>query len=219
MIKGDEYIKKFFCCEIFKDILEGLTLPDDLKTSFVRKELHRSPEKLHAEIQQLLNETNGYELIILGFGLCGNALNDIKTTNCPVIMPRIHDCVPVFLGSKAKYETLHKENMRTFYYVSSMDMVREDYERSLAKYGLNKSKRLFAAMFKNYNRFLYIHTNNSRNNKAYEEVQNFASIVELPCDEIKGSLDYLEKLINGPWDKEQFITIPPFSTIKMGEFM
>jgi hypothetical protein len=37
--------------------------------------------------------------------------------------------------------------------------------------------------------------------------------------EIPGSLDYVRRLVNGPWDNEDFVTVQPGSPISPTPFM
>lgn len=215
--------KKLLCCDVFKEELLALGLPPDMEVEFLSMGLHLHPAKLHAEIQAALDRTTGYSLVILGFGLCGGALKGIKAPDCPLVMPREHDCIPVLLGSKAKYQALQQEDWRTFYFsggwVEGDRMIIPEYERSIEKFGPKKALRIQHMLFENYNRLLYIHTGHPRGPATLDKTKAFAGTLQLPCLETAGGTDYLQKLIHGPWQEGDFLTIPAGGTVAEAEFL
>lgn len=215
---------KLLFCDIFKEELQLLDPPQDqYDTEYLACGLHYHPAKLHQEIQEALNRSEGYSRVVLGFGLCGGSLSEIKAANCPLVIPRVHDCLPVLLGAKEKYQELqHREN-RTFYFsggwVEGERMFIHEYERSCIKFGPKKALRIFRMMFENYTRMMYIHTGHPRDGSSLEKTREFAGIFDLPCMETRGSLDYLKKLVFGPWDAYEFVTVPAHDTVREEEFL
>ncbi|MHB9093983.1 MAG: DUF1638 domain-containing protein [Eubacteriales bacterium] len=215
--------KKFLCCDVFKEEVLSLTPPPDTELEFISMGLHLHPAKLHQEIQRVLDQTSGYSLVILGFGLCGSSLTGIKAPDCPMVMPRVHDCIPVLLGSKARYNTFQQENNQTFYFsggwVEGERMMIPEYERSCAEFGPKRALRVFRMMFEHYNRLMYIHTGHPRAATTLQKTKDFGGTLQLPCVEMPGSLEYLKKLLFGPWDKEHFVLIPAHGVINEEEFL
>lgn len=79
--------------------------------------LHNQPAQLRDELSRQLQKADalptagedpekGIEGIVLVMGLCGGALNGLRAGRHPLIVPRAHDCVTLFLGSKSRYEEL-----------------------------------------------------------------------------------------------------------------
>lgn len=215
---------KLLFCDIFKEELQILAPPQEqYDIEYLACGLHYHPAKLHQEIQEALNRSSGYCRVVMGFGLCGGSLTGIKASDSPLVIPRVHDCLPILLGSKAKYQELqHKEN-RTFYFsggwVEGERMLIHEYERSCTKFGPQKALRIFRMMFENYTRMMYIHTGHPRDNNSLVKTREFAGIFDLPCLETNGSLDYLKKLVFGPWDTDEFVTVPAHGMVKEDEFL
>ena len=44
-----------------------------------------------------------YEAILLGYALCSNGLVGLAARSIPLVVPRAHDCITLFLGSKERY--------------------------------------------------------------------------------------------------------------------
>lgn len=215
--------KKLLCCDVFKEEMLSIALPADLELEFLSMGLHLHPAKLHQEVQAALDHTAGCSLVILGFGLCGGALKGIKAPGCPMVMPRVHDCIPVLLGSKAKYHTLQEADRRTFYFsggwVEGERMIIPEYERSIVQFGPKKALRILQMMFENYNRLMYIHTGHPRGQATLEKTKAFADTLQLSCHETTGCTDYLKKLLYGPWEDEDFVIIPAHGTVGEEEFL
>ena len=215
--------KKLICCDVFKEEVQLLGIPDDMDVEFLSMGLHLHPEKLHREINLALERSTDYQMIIMGFGLCGGALSDISAPGCPLIIPKVHDCIPVLLGSKKRYETLQKDCKGTFYFsggwVEGDRMMIPEYERSCVEFGSKRALKIFRMMFENYNRLLYIHTGHPRSTDTLEKTRDFAETLKLPCQNTQGDHEYLKRLLYGPWDDDLFVTIPPDQRVDQNDFL
>jgi hypothetical protein len=49
--------------------------------------------------------------------------------------------------------------------------------------------------------------------------REFAETFGMRYEEIPGDLDYLRRLISGPWDGPDFLTIPPGTAIDQAPFL
>jgi len=59
-----------------------------------------------------------YGAIVLAYGLCNNAVIGIEARAIPLVIPRAHDCITLFLGSKERYQTLFSQRPGTYYHTS-----------------------------------------------------------------------------------------------------
>src|SRR5690348_11494835 len=107
---------KIIACEVMKEELLAVQSAENLEYEFISMGLHTYPEKLRKELQKILDESVGYSRVILAFGLCGGAAKNLKASNFILTIPRVHDCIPIFLGSKERFEKLRKEEKGTFYH-------------------------------------------------------------------------------------------------------
>jgi hypothetical protein len=98
---------KLICCEVFcREIYQALLESEHtVFPVFTRKMSHEYPGQLREIIQREIDNTDPAEFshILLGFGLCGNAISGLKARRVPLVIPRAHDCCTVFLGSRAAY--------------------------------------------------------------------------------------------------------------------
>ena len=86
-------------CEVFKDEFEA-TSPPDLARTYLPQGLHRTPGKMPAAIQEVLDAVGpAVESVLLGYGLCSNGIVGVVSRAAPLVMPRVHDCIALLLGS------------------------------------------------------------------------------------------------------------------------
>lgn len=134
---------KIIACEVMKEELLAIKPREQVEYEFISMGLHLYPKKLHQELQSILDRSLGYSKIILAFGLCGGAVRDLKAAHTPLVIPRVHDCVPILLGSKHIYEQIHNEEKGTFYltcgWMITEQNILSDHQRIVGKYGMKKA--------------------------------------------------------------------------------
>lgn len=83
----------------------------DIDITYLDIEGHNYPKRLTKQIQSEIDKCQGYEKIVLLYGLCGNALLGIRARDIPVSVIRVHDCLSVLLGSKDRFIDLFKDRL------------------------------------------------------------------------------------------------------------
>ena len=81
--------------------------------------LHRNPDDLRTRLQAKIDAMSGqgYDAIVMAYGLCGKATNGLTARDIPIVIPRAHDCITLFLGSRARYKDESVSNPGTYWYV------------------------------------------------------------------------------------------------------
>ena len=69
----------------------------------IQRGLHNQPANLRTVLQAAVDAASEkpYDAIALGYGLCGQATSGITARSKPLVIPRAHDCITLFLGSRA----------------------------------------------------------------------------------------------------------------------
>lgn len=197
-------------CKVLKDQLETLgDLP--YEAIYLEQGLHRTPKLLTEEIQRVIDKNPQFDLIILGYGLCSRAVIGLRAQpHQTMIIPRIDDCIGLSLGERAKYFEQFKLYPGTYYFTKGWTEVGEDplkeYERTVEKYDEETAEWTIRSLLANYVRTVYIKTSDLDDKVAVDYIKEFAQFFNLRYEEMTGSLDYLRKLIFGPWDKD-FIVV------------
>jgi len=107
---------QIIACQVLLDPLEEL-LPTYLKSqaTYMDYALHRVPAKMTWELQNKIDEIDQRSLIVLGYGLCGNGTRGLKAGVHTLLLPRVHDCIPMMMGSRQAFEQEHHSEVGTYY--------------------------------------------------------------------------------------------------------
>lgn len=114
---------KLLACEVMRDETESLLRDmgalDAYDCEWVEMGLHSNPKRLRESLEERIARCAGkaYEAIILMFGLCSNATAGLAPpADSRLIIPRVHDCISVFLGSARRYLDEHEKEAGTYWF-------------------------------------------------------------------------------------------------------
>ena len=184
--------------------------------------LHITPEKLRESLQQTIDKIgDGVDAIILGYGLCSMAVVGLKAEKCTLVVPRVDDCIAIFLGSTATYREQGKQEPGTYYltkgWIEVGDSPFEEHKRLIERYGQERADKVMDMMLKNYTRLAYIDTGQDDQERYRDYARRTAEKFNLRYEEIPGSNVLIRKMIQGPWE-DDFVVLPPGETIKFSDF-
>ncbi|MGI6679237.1 MAG: DUF1638 domain-containing protein [Dehalobacterium sp.] len=105
---------KIFACRTLEDeILE--ILPKDLDYEFLEYRLHRTPDKLRQELKKRIEEAAEYDTLLFGYGLCSNGVAGLNSEKHRMVVPRVHDCISLLLGSRNEYDAQFEQYSASYY--------------------------------------------------------------------------------------------------------
>ncbi len=201
-------------------------LPPSVEYYSIDAVFHNQSKKLHDKLQELINTSGeGIETIIIGYGLCSKAVIGLKSSNCTLVVPRVDDCIGLFLGSQKLYRELLKKNIGTYYlspgWIRAGATLIEELKRVEDQYGKKNAEFVKHEMIKNYTRLAYINmgskTEHFTQDSCREFARNAAKQLNLNYEEITGTTHLIIRMINGPWD-DRFVVAPPGQEITHGDF-
>lgn len=225
-------------CKVLATALERVR-PADLiaEVRLLEYGLHRVPVKLTGALQETLDEIEQPSLVILGYGLCGNGLKDIRSGQHTLLMPRADDCIAILLGSYRAYMRQFAADPGTYYltkgWLESGSHPLKEYQEYLPKYGHEQTLWLLDEQYKHYTRIALV-ASTPEEMAAYreqaQEVARFCQRWGMRYEEILGSDDFVRRLIelaialrDGAIRPEDvgpdFLVIPPGGQIKQTMFM
>ena len=88
------------------------------ETRFFEMGLHDRPDQLRATLQENLDAVDAradIAAVVLAYGLCGRGTVGLHPLRHKLVIPRAHDCIAVFMGSKEAYAE-HQHRCPTCYY-------------------------------------------------------------------------------------------------------
>jgi hypothetical protein len=183
----------------------------DYPVAWIPSGKHLWPDKLRVCIEEELDKIPvSFDTVLLVLGFCGNALVGIKAGAHRLVLPRVADCIPLFLGSQAKRE---EYGAHTYFftegYLHSETSFTSDLSRYTKKYSRERAEHLMKAMLENYKELAVIDTGAFDTAKVKDELKEFAQVVGLPVSTIPGNLRLFDALLAGDWRREDFIILPP----------
>lgn len=204
---------KIIGCEVMKEELLSIPPAHQTHYTFIPTGLHQYPDKLNVELQEQLDQSKGFSHIVLAFGLCGGAARTLKSLDSVIIIPKVHDCIPLLLGSREVYESLKNEELGTFYYscgwFKGERSFLSEYEVLCGKYGKGEALEMIKLVYEAYKKFIFIHTGHPQEKTCLEKSKMISRLLDLQFVSVKGQKEYLYKLVRGPWNEDEFITLNP----------
>ena len=197
-------------------------LPQGLAYEVLDFGLHLIPDNLKKTLQQAIDDQGvEFNTLILGYGLCSMAVVGLHARNCTLVIPRVDDCIAIFLGSKKAYIEQAKKEPGTYYltkgWIEVSDTPFEEHKRMVEQFGEERADRIMDVILKHYTRLAYIDTGQKDQEQYREYVRNAARKFNLQFEEIIGSDTLIRKLLFGPWDDE-ILVAPPGHIIEYLDF-
>ena len=211
------------------------TSPHTITVQLFQQGLHNTPKRLHELLQKEIDriQEEEYDAILLGYGLCGLATHGIKTSRLPLVIPRAHDCITLYLGSRKRYQEEFNAHPGTYWYsldylernnadstvalgTSSQETLTAAYEEYSKKFGKENADYLMSVMeswHTHYTRAVYIHMDHSQDDSFERRAKEDASKHGWMFERIQGDRRLLNQLVWGEWPDEDFVILPPSHTL------
>ncbi len=184
--------------------------------------LHTHPNRLRQALQHVIDEASGQvDVVILGYGLCSHGVIGLRATGCTLVVPRVDDCITIFLGSGAVRQEQCRDQPGTYYltkgWIEAGDGPFFEYEHLATRYGPERAEEAIGLMLEKYTRLALINTGEYDIERYRDYAQRTAARFGLRYEEIEGSTALLRKMIAGPWDGD-FVLVPPGEVIEYDRF-
>ena len=209
------------CATVIEEMLPFL--PEDVLSDTLDFGLHLQPGELKKALQAKIEEASGRaDVLLLGYGLCSMAVVGLHATTAHLVIPRVDDCIAIFLGSCTAYKEQAQKEPGTYYltkgWIEVGDSPFSEYQRLVEKFGEAKAERITRLMLKNYTRLGFINTGQYEIERYRDYARMTADKFNLRFEELDGSPALVKKMVFGPWDDE-FLVAEPGQTIQYTDFV
>jgi hypothetical protein len=227
--------KRFKClaCEVFARpaYLAAAESSSIVDVELLPKGLHDRAEDLRLTLQEKIDACSGYDAILLAYGLCGRATAGLVANRIPLVLPRAHDCITLFLGSRSHYQKEFEREPGTYWYVRDY-LERQDgrqiplstganeigtYESWVEKYGKDNADYLLATVGKwetHYDRGVYIDFGLPGEQETLEYARRQSQARGWRFQILRGDFCLLKQLLNGEWG-DDFLVVPEGRSVEM----
>lgn len=210
-------------CNIMKDEIIRFQV-NGTSFVFLEQSLHRTPQKMKGVIQEEIDKAEQWDgdYIILSYGLCSNGIVGVKSERHSIVIPRVHDCIALFLGSWERYVEEHQREPGTYYltrgWIEEGKSPLGIYGEYCQRYGKETAEWVIREELKHYTRIALVDTGVHLLEIHREHAIENARFLHLRYEEIKGSLDFFKKMLQGSWGND-FVILRPGEEVTQELFL
>ncbi|HEY3321508.1 MAG TPA: DUF1638 domain-containing protein [Planctomycetota bacterium] len=227
---------KLISCEIFyREMCAAVARsPHQVDVEFLSKGLHdMTSQEMVARIQEVLDrvEAARYDAVVLGYALCNNGLVGLQARYVPLVLPRAHDCISLFLGSSQRYLQYFNDHPGVYFmttgwmergkapggelkqhsitHKTGMD---QTYEEMVQKYGEENAKFLWETlgdMTRNYTQFTFIEMGIEPDDSFERQTRDEAAARGWKYEKVAGDMSMIQRLLNAQWDEKEVLVVQP----------
>jgi hypothetical protein len=232
---------KLISCEVLTREMQHVVArsPHSIEWEMLPMGLHDLGASMRPHLQERIDAADnaGYDTILLGYALCGRGTEGLRAGKTQLVLPRVHDCIGLLMGSRHRYQAYFNDHPGVYYrspgwiefqspgqfldqvYSSPNSIIgeRRSREELIAKYGEENGNYLFEqfnAFRRHYSGLTYITTGVSSDNSCRTQARAEAEKEGWAFEDIQGSLALLERLVNGHWDAADFLVVPPGASVR-----
>lgn len=223
------------CGSLYHELASLIRENDPVTVHYLDTDLHRTPAKIPMALQQKIDEIDSLTVleeagtssslpIILGYGLCSNGVVGVKSRTRSLVIPRVHDCLDLFLGFVGNGISRGDETSRHYYLTPGTLLNQKDPYSMMTREYLPKMGEKMAHWgmkeeLKHYTHFILIVTPRSDMEIIRQKARQNADFFDMELVEKQSDMCFLKKLIQGPYDENCFIHLSPGEAIEQSMFI
>ncbi len=217
-----------------RDAAERLGLSVAFK--FLEAGLHERPDRLKQKLQTAIDEVSAAGTagrIVIGYGVCGRGTIGIQSRDTALVMPRVHDCIAMFLGGAQAYRREFRKAPGTYYvsagwyrekavpvsqqhrqaWYGDKQVHYKDIARRYGNRAAAQTMRFLNAWHKNYQRAAFIETGARDASRSEAHAREMALAHKWRFEKIQGSPALIEKMLTATVTTDEILVVQPRHSI------
>ena len=226
---------KLIACEIFyRELCAAIARSANLvDVEFLPKGLHDvGQEGMSRRLKEVVGrvDQSQYDAVVFGYALCSNGLVGLAAREIPLVVPRAHDCITLFLGGKERYLDYFQSHPGVYFKTSGwiergdglaqlqgestehLSGMNSTFEELAAKYGEDNARFLheqLGDMTRNYTGLTFIEMGIEPDDRFEQQTRRDAAERGLKFEKLAGDMTLIQDLLDGRWDEDRFLVVPP----------
>jgi hypothetical protein len=210
--------------------------PHTVTVTLLEQGLHNRPKNLRVILQEQIDALPAaeYDAVLLAYGLCGAATAGLIARDTPLVLPRAHDCITLYLGSRERYLAEFEKHPGTYWYsvdymerqdpansvglgAAGIEANESEYEKYVAKFGVETADMLMEELRRwsqHYTRAAFIDTGLGNPEPFEQEARQKAEREGWVFERVTGDRRLMNMLIAGDWPESEFLVVPPGHTVQ-----
>lgn len=236
------YLKLIACSVLQREFASiAFRCPNTIDVTNIRQQYHETPAVLNKMLQEEIDridenrdphtndlQRRDLDAILLGYGLCSNAVAGLKSKKYKLVIPRAHDCATLVMGSKEAYQQYFETYKGSYFYTRGwyelgafsqddgrrLEELRQMYmEKYEDEEIVEELLELEADMMKNYKYITYVQWPGLSDEVSQAWAKQMCQSHGWTYNEMVGSASLLEDMLWGNWDPEKFLVLQPGETL------
>jgi hypothetical protein len=208
------------CPAVAGELADGAT--DGIDCRILDAGLHLSPDRLREALAAAVAAADAPgATIVLGYGMCSNAVHGLKTEHATLVVPKVDDCIAMFLGSNAAFAAEAAKARGTYFvargYLDECATIFSDHAALIEKRGPERADTMMRLLLQAYTRIAIIDMGRHELGPHLDTVTGFARRFGLAVEHVQGSTRILDALVTGAWGDE-FVVAPPGHELTLHDF-
>jgi len=233
MLKDFKMHLKLLACKVLQREISLLMAQCEhfIDVTYISQDLHNTPLLLNSALQEEIDrlDTGGdkyscpgtFDAILLGYGLCSNAVTGLKSARYKMVIPKAHDCITFLLGSREAYNRHFNSNPGTYWYSTGwienaklpskkrLEALLAEYTEIYGEENALYLMEMEHNWVKDYTTAGFINWKGIKSDHAQLFTRDCADSLHWDYKHFEGSTGYLSNLLNGNWDPEFFLLLDP----------